>query len=254
MHNQALVVLIYAHSASVQGFHHLSVNSTGCDIQLLPDFLAWLWCSAGHQLITRALAKFSKGNLPYVCGNLIILSVFGLDTQFLGKLAQFHRVFNTIVRGFAFGRRQKDFRHTPTVVAVSACSCSYRSKETAGNNCIGVGTTDPNLRSFSEGVNTTRPHSTYSAAYAQLAEAALGLLQFQSIPSVFQASLGHTAYHLLRCLFAATFFWIHNEFLSNQLTLRTKKTNRLSYSALLFNPGSLLAAIDILSCGTFISS
>jgi hypothetical protein len=246
--------LIYAHSASVQGFHYFSVNGTRCDIQLLPDFLAWLWCPAGHQLITRALAKFSKGNLPYVGGNLIILSVFGLDTQFPGKLAQFHRVFNTIVRGFAFGRRQKDFRHTSAVVAVSTCSCSYRSKKAAGNNRIGVGSTDPKLRSFSEGVNTTRPHSTYSAAYAQLAEAALGLLQFQSIPSIFQASLGHTAYHLLRCFFAATLFWIHNEFLSNQLTLRTKKTNRLSYSTLLFNPTSSLAAIEISACGAFISS
>jgi hypothetical protein len=114
--------------------------------------------------------------LTDVCSNFVVFSLLGLNAQLLSEFVQFYGVFDAVVRGLTLGRGQKHFGHAPAVVAVGTCSSGYGPKEAARNNRISVCTANAESRSFSEWVDTTRPHSTYSAAYAQLAEAALRLL------------------------------------------------------------------------------
>jgi hypothetical protein len=92
----------------------------------------------------------------------------------------------------------------------------YCSQKITGNNSISIGTTNSDLWSFSEWVDSAGPHGANSAAYSEFSESTLRRLCVEPVPCILLAAFGHVIYNLLSCFVGTAFFQIHKRNLSYQ--------------------------------------
>jgi hypothetical protein len=83
-----------------------------------------------------------------------------------------------------------------------------------GSNGVGSRSAYTRLRFFLKRIHPAGTHRTVPAAYTQLAEPALGLLLFKSVPNGFVFRFGQMTYYLLCRLVRTTFLCTHKQILT----------------------------------------